>query len=104
MSTHIKDKTVYRIYTEDVNREETIKLVGEYFSNFSVFYGACYWHGKKESTVVFEIIDDGQCNITTTDIQEMSNRVQNVSQAIRRANNQTDVLVIEDVVNISFIN
>ena len=96
MSTHIKNKSVYRIYTEDKNRDATVRLVAFYFANFTIIGGNCYWHGKEEATVIFEIIDDGQD-------KDIACTIEHMAQAIRQANEQSDVLVTEGIVNISFI-
>ena len=97
MSTHIKNRAIYRIYTEDKNINDTIKLLGDYFTNFSVFHGACLWHGKRELTVVFEIVDDGQRD-------NLKESVNAACQAILTLNYQSDILVTESKVNIAFIN
>lgn len=96
--THLKNRSVFRIYTEDKNRDRTVKLVGEYFINFSVFYGQCVWHGKQESTVVFEIVDDFTSNGNT-----INKMVIELVKDIRKLNKQSDVLVTESQANITFV-
>lgn len=96
--THLKDRAVFRIYTEDKNREKTINLASRYFLNFSVFYGKCVWHSNQESTVVFEVVDD-----SGIDDRSVHTRVINLAKAIRKLNKQTDVLVTESRADVTFV-
>lgn len=97
MNTHLQNRSVFRIYTEDKNRASTTKLVSKYFLNFSIFYGQCVWHGKEESTVVFEIVDDANPKDT------MHKMAIECVQAIRTLNKQSDVLVTESLANVTFV-
>lgn len=48
--------TLYRIYTEDVNREGIIKFVSTYFTGFTVLEATGVWEGKTERSIVIEIV------------------------------------------------
>ncbi len=83
-----KVRSIYRIYTEDKNRKDTIKLMGDYFTNFTILHGSGYWHGELETTIVFEIVDDGQR-------ARLDESVKAAAAAILTLNNQASVLVTE---------
>ena len=77
----------YRLYTEDVNRDATIALIGKRIKNFTIFPGTCYWHGGKETTLCIEIVDDMQNGgYLLRDIHQ-------TVQLLKLANKQTDVLL-----------
>lgn len=83
--------TVYRIYTEDINREDTIKLVSKWFDGFTVYQAMGYWQGKAESSLIFEVIAC-QENFTSP-VYDYAIRVQTVCKLIAEQNKQADVMV-----------
>ena len=97
MKRHLKNRTVYRIYTEDKNRDQLIATIGILFENFTVTLGTCFWHGKKEYTVIIEIVDDGQSG-------NMMKGIQSVAMGIKSLNNQDEILLTETKADIRFLN
>jgi hypothetical protein len=74
--------TVYRLYTEDVNREEILRLAGERFESFTLQPTEGYYGGRKEASVVIEIV------------QAEEDRIRDLANAIRRLNGQKSVLLL----------
>jgi hypothetical protein len=52
----MKDLACFRIYTENVNYQDTIALVTKKFPNFTVYKGEGYFDGQSERALVIEII------------------------------------------------
>ncbi|NDQ56585.1 MAG: hypothetical protein GZ088_05865 [Acidipila sp.] len=48
---------VYRIYTEDVDRNAVIRMVAKQFESFTVHETVGYYRGKAEDSIVIEIVD-----------------------------------------------
>lgn len=97
MKRHLKNRTVYRLYTEDKNRDATLDLISRWFDNFTVTLGTAYWHKKKECTVIIEIIDDGQC-------KGMLRSIKLIAGVIKSRNNQDEILLTESKADIRFLN
>jgi len=76
---------VYRIYTENVNREDIIRIVGEHFEGFTLLNGVGYWQGTPEQSLVIEIIGT----------EKDSANVELVAYKIKKNNHQQAVLVQE---------
>lgn len=72
---------MYRIYTEDKNREATLKLVAASFDAFTVLEAQGYWRGTPERSIVIEIET------------ENAKGVHKLARDIREANAQEAVLV-----------
>lgn len=49
---------IYRIYTEDLNRPATEKLVSATLDSFTLLPGVGYWLGKAEPCLIIEVISD----------------------------------------------
>lgn len=97
MKRHLKNRTVYRIYTEDKNRIETLRLVSDNFTNFCFFTGMASWHGKLESTIIFEIVDDGQ-------LVQVFKWLKILCKQIAELNQQDEILLTETKADIRFLN
>ncbi len=78
-----EQKILYRIFTENINSEETHTLVSKYFDGFSISYGSGYWEGNAESSIVIETIGD------YTD----KSKVLKLAGEIKKLNGQQVVLV-----------
>jgi hypothetical protein len=50
---------LYRICTEDVNRDKTRAIIGKYFDGFTLLSGEGIWKGSRENALVVEIFGDG---------------------------------------------
>lgn len=49
---------LYRIYTEDKNRETIAGIVGNYFPGFTLISATGYWNGKAEQSLIVEIVGE----------------------------------------------
>ena len=74
--------TVFRIYTENVNRKEVLQVVAKKFENFTFQPTTGYFRGQPEKSVVIEIV-----NASKKDVAQVAKR-------IRRINGQKSVLVL----------
>lgn len=74
--------TIYRIYTEDADREAIVGAVSERFESFTLHPTTGYFKGRAEKSVVIEIVEAGE-----EDIKE-------VARVIRAINGQKTVLVM----------
>jgi hypothetical protein len=70
--------TVYRIYTEDLNRSKIIRLASKTFDSFTLQPTTGYYRGKPE----LEIVEVQQSEVTA------------LANAIRRLNGQKSVLIM----------
>jgi hypothetical protein len=79
---------LYRIYTEDVNREEIERLAALQFDSFSISNAVGYWTGSRECSLVVEVFEP-------VAFYHAQQKVGKLAQAIKQANKQEAVLVIE---------
>ena len=49
---------LHRLFTEDKNHEEILKMVDRYFDGFTVYNATGYWKGTPETSCVIETITD----------------------------------------------
>ena len=73
--------SLYRIYTEDVNRQETKKLVGEYFLGATLVFGISLFEGKEKPSLIIELETDDFVGVGL------------LAQKIKKANVQKEVLL-----------
>lgn len=85
MLSRREEFTVFRIYVENVEFQESIDLVAEIFPGFSLYTGFGYWQGKSESTVTFEIVTD----------ESARKDVEILSHKLRKLNRQDVVFITE---------
>ena len=78
-------RAIFRIYTEDLNRDEIEKIVAAEFEDFTEIPAVGYFHGQKENSLVIEIV--GRVDPA---------KVENVAEAIRESNRQQAVMVTEE--------
>lgn len=52
------DKTLYRIYTEDINRETITDLVASKFDSYTFVSGRGVWQSNGEDCIIVEIIGE----------------------------------------------
>jgi hypothetical protein len=74
--------TVYRIYTEDADRDRLVELVSRQFESFTLHQTTGYYKGKPENSLVIEIV------------QAEDSTVQATARAIRAISDQKTVLVM----------
>ena len=84
----MNEKSVYRIYTEDMNRPEVVKVVSKYFDSFTVIPTLGYWKGIEEHSLIIEVIGLNQLI-----------RVKQVAIDIKALNKQAAVLVTMNSIN-----
>jgi len=76
---------LYRILTEDKNRETITGIVSAAFDGFTLIPATGYWKGKPESSLIIEIDSFGD--------SDAGPKVLRLAEDIRQANNQQAVLV-----------
>ncbi len=76
---------VYRIYTENINRDNVVQIVGEHFEGFTLLDGVGYWQGTPEQSLVIEIIGT----------EKDAANVELVAYKIKKNNHQQAVLIQE---------
>ena len=79
---------LYRIFTENVNKQRICKLISGYFDGFTVFETTGYWKGCQEQSLCIEIMADSY------DIS-VPGKINALSQAICLGNEQESVLIQE---------
>lgn len=73
--------TIYRLYTQDLNRKNIVKLSANKFDSFTIQSITGFYHGKAEASIVIEIADGG------------NREVQSLAKQIKALNGQSSVLV-----------
>lgn len=80
----------YRIYTEAKPNVEA--LASKIFDGFTVYKAVGYWKGKKESSIVIEVLSE------SLDIDATEYKVNHLVSVIKRVNEQEAVLVsVQDI-------
>ena len=74
--------TIHRIYTEKKNERQIIRLASARFESFTAQPTAGYYRGKREPSVVLEIIGARQ------------RAVDELAESIRKMNGQKSVLIL----------
>jgi hypothetical protein len=79
---------LFRIYTEDVNREGIEGLAGLHFDSFTISQAVGYWMGNRECSLVIEVFEP-------VSYYHAQQKVGKLATAIKQANKQEAVLVVE---------
>lgn len=74
---------VWRIYTENKNKDRVVDLVKKYFSGFTVFEATGVWQSMGEKSLVLEIIHH----------DPLWKDFESLCQEIKELNNQKSVLL-----------
>jgi hypothetical protein len=74
--------TVHRIYTEDKNKRAILRLASAQFESFTVQRTEGYYRGKREQSIVLEILG------------ARPGQIEQLAQKIRRMNGQKSVLIL----------
>lgn len=82
---------MYRILTENKNKDQILDLVSVYFDGFTVFEGIGYWKTLKEDNLTIEI---------ETDDKE---KVYELASLIKNNNHQEAILVQKIHTEVNFI-
>lgn len=80
----------YRLYTERKNIKFINRLFNESFKGFTIYETTGYWNGRKEKSIVYEVI--------TSDAAAML-KLTSIAKAICGYNKQDTVLVRSSEVN-----
>lgn len=78
--------SLYRISTENKNRNDIIKVVSRYFEGFTLIEGIGYWKGKQEKSLIIEID-------TISADYHSTRRIENICNDIKLLNGQEYVLL-----------
>lgn len=73
---------IYRIYTEDKNRNKLEKIVATYFHGFTLIPSTGYWEGAKEESLIIEVVGINE-----------DTKIRQCAEAIKAVNEQQAVLV-----------
>jgi hypothetical protein len=84
---------LYRIYTEDKNREAIEKICSEVFDGFTIIHANGYYKGIKENTIIIEIV------VSIPDLRAIKYLADN----IKRLNHQESVLITCNKIDSQFI-
>jgi hypothetical protein len=49
-------RNIFRIYTEEKNKRDIVRLAGQEFDSFTLQPTLGYYHGKPEKSIVIEIV------------------------------------------------
>lgn len=79
---------LYRLCTENVNYEATLKTVSEYFDGFTVIEAIGFWKGGKEHTLIIEIV-----SLDKSGDGDMRTRIEKLCYSLKKQNSQQAVLV-----------
>jgi hypothetical protein len=82
---------MYRICTEDVNRESIQRILDAHVDGYGLFSGVGCWKGQHENSVSIDLIGASW------------ETVRAIAEAIKVANNQESVLVYEIPVTATFV-
>jgi hypothetical protein len=75
-------KTIYRIYTEEKNKPEILKLAARKLESFTVQPTLGYYRGKSEKSIVIEVVGAS------------AKAIKQLAARIGRMSNQKSVLVL----------
>jgi len=89
----VRSSYLYRLLTEDVNREGISREVGKYYPGYSLIPSQGYWEGAPESSLIIEISIP----------HEDGGRVRALAQRIRELNQQQAVLIQQFEIDQSLI-
>lgn len=84
---------LFRIQTEDKNRESIEELISDFFDGFTILSGTGYWKSDKEDTLVIEVIGP----------EDIRANIEHCADIIRKSNNQECVLVTEQPITTKFV-
>jgi len=69
--------TVYRIYTEDADREAVVSAVSQRFESFTLHETTGYFKGRSEKSIVIEIVEGRE-----EDVEEVARAIRSISGQI----------------------
>jgi hypothetical protein len=81
----------YRIYTENTNYEATVELARKLLKDFTLFHADGFWHGKREKSLVFEVLTDDE------------HMAEDFAYRVKKLNSQECVLITSEEVSVNTI-
>lgn len=76
---------LYRIQTEDINRDSIIAIVAQNFGGFTVIPAVGYYRGMRENSIIVEIIANADDYA----------KIRDIADNIRKQNKQECVLITQ---------
>jgi len=76
---------LFRIHTENKNRADIIKEVSKHFQGFTVFNAIGYWQGKKEQSLIIEVLASSKAQ----------SKIESIARYIKVHNKQEAVLIVK---------
>ena len=85
---------LYRILTEDLNREDIVAIASQYFPSFTLLDGTGYWNGTAERCLIIEV--DGHESNIAADVLSVADRIkkQNEQEAVLVQRVPSDTMII----------
>ena len=74
---------MYRIYTEDLNREQIEAILASSFDSFTVLPATGYWEGQRENSLVIELDTNDKSSVVAS------------AGRIKQQNHQEAILITE---------
>jgi len=84
---------LYRIQTEDINRDAIERIFSRRFDGFTILAGSGYWRGTKENCLVIEVLADA----------EACDCILSTAEWIKEFNEQESVAVTRQQVEIQMV-
>jgi hypothetical protein len=84
---------LYKILTEDLNREEVYRMVSALFNGFTVYQASGFWKGNAELSLVIEIIAENYDR----------HQIVALCEAIKQHNRQQCVMLVKIPVEMELI-
>lgn len=85
---------IYRIYTEDKNRETIEQIVGAHMDGYTLIPCSGVWKGSHERSLIIEIV---------TDRLDAPTVVKAIAQEIKTANEQEAVMIAALINELQFV-
>jgi hypothetical protein len=79
----MRNSSVYRIYTEEKNKRDIVRLAARQFENFTLQPTIGYYQGKPEKSIVIEFVGASERSVTRLALR------------IQKMNGQKSVLVMK---------
>ena len=83
---------LYRMLTEDINRDDILELTSNEFDGFTIYKATGYWQGVGENSLIIEVISEN----------DIADKWQALAETIK-ANNKQQAVLIETMQNHSYM-
>lgn len=70
----MRNKHIYRVYTEEKNKRDIVRLAAQQFENFTLQPTLGYYQGRSEKSIVVEVVGASERSVTqfASRIQKMN--------------------------------